>query len=109
MEGREFEKLLRAIGDEFGPTKPRHRALVAFVAQFGVAEAIALGSLLIQVWPYIFPKDGPKRCPYPGPLGNRVCGKPLQHTEFKEASQELIMVCTAGHATRQRTKRTYGP
>ena len=107
MEGTDIKQLLFRIGDELGPKKPSHRVLTQVIVSFDIAAAATVASLILGAWPLLFPRNGPSKCGFKGPFSHRACGQPLRHTEFREAELELVMVCAAGHVTKQRTTRLH--
>ncbi len=100
---------IERIGREFGYEKPRVREAAHVVGFLGLspADSIALGSLIVAVWAYLFPRHNGPRCPHRQYFSNRVCGRPLISIRYDPTNKELQMHCGLGHTTIQRTSRVY--
>ena len=104
----EMRNVLQATRERFGTRRPTRAQLANFVAGLGIGEGLALASLMLAAWAYLFPRSADKspRCPLRRPFTGRACGAELVHIEYREADRTLLMVCAHGHRTK---KRTSGP
>jgi hypothetical protein len=98
-------ELLKAIGNKFVDQKPTKTRLSRFIATFGIAEGLALASLILAYWAWLYPRDPERsaRCPLRRPLTGSACGAKLVHTEFNESAKKLTLVCERGHKTQIKT------
>jgi len=101
----DIREIVKATRVEFKGRKPTLTELTNFVATFGVAEALALASLLLAAWAYLFPRDPEKspRCPFKRPLTGRACGAKIVEHKFIEEERKLLAICQHGHKTEKRT------
>lgn len=98
-----------SIRREFPYGKPLVREIQAFLPSLGfsTADALALGSLLVAVWAYVFPRNAGPRCPHKHHFSGHICKQPIVNIHYDPRAQELLLHCVVGHTTRQRTSRIY--
>jgi|WetSurMetagenome_2_1015567.scaffolds.fasta_scaffold369813_2 hypothetical protein len=83
------------------------RDQLAYFMGLSPADTFALGSLIVAVWTYIFPRDRNPRCPFSTYFNRETCGRRLVDITYVPEKQELHMTCELGHTTVQRTARVY--
>ncbi|THF65270.1 hypothetical protein [Pseudothauera rhizosphaerae] len=81
--------------------RPTRAQIQQVVATFGVAETIALTSLLVALYAYWNPPRARSElaCQKHRPLRGRKCGESIVHKEFDKERNVLILICKAGHRT----------
>jgi len=81
------------------PTGSELRPFLEAVASLTPADAIALASLLVAGWAYLFPRSPKEKrnCSYVSKISGRVCGARILVTEFDSAEKRLRLVCERAH------------
>ena len=89
---------------KLGDSTPDATKIRAYFGELSTSDQIALASLIVAAWSYLFPrdKDDKPRCKYKSRLSGKICGAKLVSIEYNDSRRELVMVCQKGHKTTQR-------
>lgn len=94
-------EVLESIWRTYQGQKPPHAVLQSHLMQFGLADA---ASLILGIWPIMFPRDGRPKCPFKGPMTG-PCRSRIIANSYDRLNKEVVLMCEEGHETVQRKGR----
>lgn len=103
---RERINIIDEVRQEFGSIKPTQSQLTTFIKNFGLSDAIAISSLILASWAYLFPRDPEKtlRCKHKIGTTSIICNRKIVHTELDRVKNELTLYCEQGHKSLKKIK-----
>lgn len=103
---RERINIVDEVHQEFGNTKPTPYQLTTFINNFGLSDALAISSLILASWAFLYPRDPEKskRCSRKIGTTNIICDRKIVHTDFDISKNSLVQYCERGHKSVKRIK-----